>query len=41
MELRWTHRQTHVFLQLREAMLNSEQEDTQYQTVILGVRREF
>ena len=41
MELRWTIRQTSIFAQFRQAILDTTNQTNTYQTVYLGLRREF
>jgi hypothetical protein len=40
-ELTWKHRQTEVFMLLRNASFDSETLDTDFQLVQIGIRREF
>jgi hypothetical protein len=40
-ELTWKHRQTEVFISLRNASFDSETLDTEFQLVQVGIRREF
>lgn len=40
-ELRWQRRQTAVFLMLRNVQLNTTSQDSQFQSIQLGIRRDF
>jgi hypothetical protein len=40
-ELRWKHRQTEVFMELRNATFDGETLDTDFQLFQIGIRREF
>ena len=40
-ELRWTHRQTTVYLRVRESVLLETVQDSNFQTLFMGLRREF
>jgi predicted CXXCH cytochrome family protein len=40
-ELRWDYRQTHVYVQARQTFLDTDTEASSYQTLVVGVRREF
>jgi hypothetical protein len=41
LEVRWTHRQTSLFVRARNASLNTRATDSQYQTIEVGLRRNF
>jgi hypothetical protein len=40
-ELRWRHRQFQIFVQLRNADLQSDAQNSSFQTVFVGIRRDF
>jgi predicted CXXCH cytochrome family protein len=40
-ELRWDFRQTHVYVQARQSFLDTDTQASDFQTVVVGVRREF
>ena len=40
-ELRWKYRQTQIYAQFRDSLLETDPQDTQFQSVVLGLRREF
>ena len=41
LELRWNHRQTHVYALIRNSMLETETQDNTFQFIEIGLRREF
>jgi hypothetical protein len=41
LQIDWRHRQTHVYILLRNSMLDTESQDTSFQFFQLGIRREF
>jgi predicted CXXCH cytochrome family protein len=40
-EIQWTHRQTHMYIQFRESILDSPPQRTQFQSIWFGLRRTF
>ena len=40
-EIQWTHRQTHMYIQFRESVLDSPPQRTQFQSIWFGLRRTF
>jgi hypothetical protein len=40
-EIRWSHRQTFIFVRFRNSQLTSRSQDNTYQTLEIGVRRNF